>query len=75
MYILNDLRLTKLVFRNLSFNRSENQQIGLTFPIFDQECTQNFKYLNKHCSLSLPDGGLMAYIPITNDAIFAFRWT
>lgn len=42
----------------------ENQLIILSFSVFNQECEQDFKYLNKHCVLSMPKGRL-----ITNDIV------
>ena len=37
----------------------ENQLIILSFAVFNQECEQDFKYLNKHCTLSLPEGSIL----------------
>ena len=38
----------------------ENQLIILSFPVFEQAIEQDFKYLNKHCILSLPKGRVMS---------------
>ena len=40
----------------------ENKLIILSFAVFNQECEQDFKYLNKHCSLSLPEGSLLCIL-------------
>ena len=39
----------------------EKKRIRLSFPVFDQECNQGFKYLNKHCVISLPKGTQEVY--------------
>lgn len=44
----------------------ENQLIVLSFSVFNQECEQDFKYLNKHCTISLPKGALKIYNIVKN---------
>lgn len=40
----------------------EKQKILLSFPLFHQECSKDFKYLNKYCSLSLPEGSFARFV-------------
>lgn len=44
----------------------DNQLIILSFSVFNQECEQDFKYLNKHCTLSLPEGRVIGQLVTQN---------
>ena len=34
----------------------DKKSISIRFPVYDQECTHDFKYLKRYCTLSMPKG-------------------